>query len=261
MVKESCLYKCTVTHSRKEKVKRFFKYNYFMFYIDLDEIDVISDKTFFFSYNKKNIYSLRDTDYFILDSPGIKKNVSKFLEKQGIDSKNLKVKLLTNVATFGYNFNPVSFYFCFDEKNEPVCVIPEVGNTFHELKLFYLDKSKLTKNRFRDKQTKNFYVSPFLDHDNIFDFNLGIPDEKLSININDFKNGEKIFQANLFGEKIKLTDMNLVKMSMKFPFVTLKVITTIHWQAFILWMKKIRYFAKSENPEKQKGMVLKWKKR
>lgn len=257
----SALYKCTVTHFRNEKLKRFFKYNYFMFYIDLDEIDSISEQIFFFSYNRPNIYSFRDEDYFIFSSPGIKRNIYEFLEKQNIAARVKKIKLLTNVSTFGFNFNPVSFYFCFDEDDNPICVVPEVGNTFHELKLFYLDESHLNNNIFRNRETKNFYVSPFLDHDNTFDFNLRVPDNRLKIKIDDYKKGKKVFQASLTGDKISLNNFNLLKLTFLFPFVTLKVFFSIHWQALILWYKKIRFFRKSEFPEKQKGMVLKWKKR
>jgi len=257
----SCLYKCTVTHLRNEKLKRFFRYNYFMFYIDLDEIELISKQISIFSYNKPNIYSFRDKDYFIFDSPGIKKNIYRFLEKHNVSSKVKKIKLLTNTATFGFNFNPVSFYFCFDSNDNPICVVPEVGNTFHELKLFYLGEDTLDKNIFQKKETKYFYVSPFLEHDNVFDFNLKIPDNKLKIRIDDYKNDKKVFQASLFGNKQTLTNFNLLKLTFLFPLVTLRVFLSIHWQAFILWYKKVRFFRKADFPEKQKGMTIKWQKR
>ena len=258
---KSCLYKCHITHFRNEKIKRLFKYSYFMFYIDLDEIETLIRKIFTFSYNKFNIYNLRDKDHFIFDTPGIRQNILKYLSENGVDTTGIKIRLLTNVSTFGYNFNPVSFYYCFDKNENPICVIPEVGNTFHELKLFFIGENKFSDNVFYDKQLKNFYVSPFLDHDNKFEFRLKLPKEKLSVTINDFKNNKKIFAATLQGSKIKFNNFNLLKMTFLFPLVTVKIIFLIHWQALKLVLNKIKYFKKNEHPEKQKGMVLKWEKR
>ena len=257
----SSIFKCQITHFRNEKLKRLFRYNYFMFYIDLDEIELVEKKIFLFSYNRTNIYNLRDKDYFVFDKPGIRKNIIKYLSDQNINTEGIKIRLLTNVSTFGYNFNPVSFYYIFDKNENPLCVVPEVGNTFHELKLFFLDITKLKETTFYDRQVKNFYVSPFLDHNNIFEFRLKIPDEKLLICINDYKEKKKVFSATLKGEKSELTNFNLFKMTLLFPLVTFKIIWLIHWQALKLVIKKIKFFRKTEHQDKQKGMVLKWEKR
>ena len=259
MVVNSALYQCTIMHNRKEKSVNKFYYKYFMFYLDLDEIDKLSAKLKLFNRNKFNVFNFRDSDHLVYTKPGVKENIKKYLSQHGIDEEVNKIFLLTNVATFGYNFNPVSFYFCFDSNHEPVCVVPEVGNTFGELKPFYIGKNNFNGTEFNAFMQKNFYVSPFIDHDVYFNFRLGVPCVKLNIKIDDYRGEERIFITQLSGNREELNDKNLFKYMIKYPMVTLKVIGAIHWQALKLVIKKVPFFRKNEFLELQKGAFAKWK--
>jgi hypothetical protein len=252
-------------HNRLEPKKHRFHYNVFMFYIDLDEVDLLSSKLFFFSKNKFNFFSLRDNEHLQLpiDKPdtskSIRQQITLYLSQHGIEIGNGRIMLLTNLNVLGYNFNPVSFYYCYDEQNTPLCVIAEIGNTFGEMKPFLLSKENLKENKFHLNTTKYFYVSPFMDHDTNFDFSLVVPDEKLNIRIDDYKNGERFFISTLTGIKKPISNLNLLWYSVRFPFITIKIITLIHWNAIKLWMKKIPYRKKEENLELQKDVYRKKK--
>src|SRR3989344_6521862 len=251
----SCLYKANVMHHRLSPKKHRFNYNVFMFYIDLDEVEILSKKLWMFSINKFNFFSLRDNEHLQLpiDNPdkskSIKEQITRYLSKNGVTIGKGRIMLLTNLNILGYNFNPVSFYYCYDENNLPLCVVAEIGNTFGEMKPFLLDKENLSDNKYYLNTTKYFYVSPFIDHDTNFDFNLVIPDEKLNIRIDDYKNGERFFISTLTGTKKPITNSNLLWYSIRFPFLTLKIITLIHWNAIKLWLKKIPYHKKSANQD------------
>ena len=260
MVMNSCLYECSVMHSRTELTNTKFYYKYFMFYLDLDEIDLLSRKLKLFSCNRFNLFSFRDLDHIVTEEKNVKQNILRYIKENGLTEEIGKVMLLTNVATMGYNFNPASFYFCFNVKNEPVCVVPEVGNTFHELKPFFIGRQQFKDGLFQARIQKNFYVSPFIQHDIYFDFQLNIPDEKLKIKIDDYKDGERIFITQLLGRDKPLTDASLLYYGLKYPLVTLKIISAIHWQALELIFKKIPYFRKNEFMNLQKGAFIKWKK-
>ena len=256
----SCLYKANVMHNRLQPKQHRFNYNVFMFYIDLDEIELLSKNLFFFSKNKFNYFSLKDSEHLQLpiDNPdktkSIREQITRYLSENRINIGKGRIMLLTNLNVLGYNFNPVSFYYCYDENNLPLCVVAEIGNTFGELKPFLLNKENLTDNKYYLNTTKYFYVSPFIDHDTNFDFNLTIPTEKLNIRIDDYKNGERFFISTLTGSKKSLNNANLLWYSIRFPFITLKIITLIHWNAIKLWMKKIPYHKKSANQELQKDV-------
>ncbi|MBU1097878.1 MAG: DUF1365 domain-containing protein [Bacteroidetes bacterium] len=260
MVGNSCLYECTVSHVRKKPVVNKFHYKYFMFYLEIDELDNLSKKLMLFSRNRLNVFNFRDKDHIVFDTPNVKQNILTYLSTNGFSEDIGKIFLLTNVSTLGYNFNPVSFYFCFDKNNNPVCVVPEVGNTFDELKPFFIDYNNYLNGEFRSRVQKNFYVSPFIQHDVFFDFRISVPDGKLNIKIDDYKENSRIFTTHLSGTRKSLTDWNLFKYGFKYPLVTLKVISAIHWQAFKLIWKKMPYFKKNEFEELQKGAIAKWKK-
>lgn len=256
----SCLYECTVAHNRKVITENKFYYNYFMFYLDLDEIDHLAANLKLFSRNRFNAFNFRDKDHLAFDKPNVKQNILKYIRENGVVEEIKRIQLLSNVATFGYNFNPVSFYFCFDKDDKPICAVPEVGNTFGELKPFLIGKDNLIDGQFRARMQKNFYVSPFIEHDVFFDFRLFLPDNKLNIKIDDYKEGNRIFTTHLSGTNRALTDLNLMKYAIKYPLVTLKVIGAIHWQAMKLILKKVHYFKKNEFLDLQKGALAKWKK-
>ena len=252
-------------HNRMEPKPHRFHYNIFMFYIDLEELDLLRKKLWMFSINKFNFFSFRDKEHLQLpaDNPDKSKttaqHVKDFLQQNGLNCNEGKIMLVTNLNVLGYNFNPVSFYFCFNKNAEAVCCVAEVGNTFGEIKPFLLNAENLTGNRFHLFTKKYFYVSPFIDHDTDFEFNLSIPDQKLNIRIDDFKNDKRFFISTLTGEKKTLSNSLLLWYSLRFPFITLKIITLIHWNALLLWLKKLPYHPKSENQHLQQGVYRKYK--
>ena len=240
----SCLYRAQVMHHRLEPRKHRFHYNVFMFYLDLDEIDLLAKKLLPVSRNRFNVFNFRDKDHLQLpkENPNktknIRQHISDYLKQNGVELKQPKIMLMTNLCTFGYQFNPVSFYYCYDG-NELQCSVVEISNTFHEMKLFFIGKENLQENKFHFNTTKYFYVSPFIEHDANFDFNLEEPGEKLNIRIDDYKNDRRFFTSTLTGTKKEMTNVRLLWYALRFPLITLQVIGLIHWNAFKLWMKKI----------------------
>ncbi|WP_029985516.1 DUF1365 domain-containing protein [Pedobacter jeongneungensis] len=262
----SSIYTAKVMHHRLAPKKHSFWYRVYMFYIDLDELDLLTQKLRWFSRNKFNLFSFRDAEHLQLpkENPDQTKNtrqhVEDYLKENGIDGSGLKIKLLTNLNVLGYNFNPVSFYYCFDQEANPVCCVAEISNTYREMKLFFFGKEELHGDTFKKITTKYFYVSPFIDHDDSFDFNLKVPADTLDIKINDLdKNGKLFFISTLMGEKKPLTNASLLRYFFSIPLIPLQVMGMIHWQAFKLWIKKIPFHPKAENPELQRNVYKPYK--
>lgn len=268
----SCLYRAKVMHHRLEPKDVRFHYNIFMFYIDLDDLEMLSSKISLIGRNKFNVFSFRDKDHLQLPkestdpTKSTKEHILNYLKQNGVELENPKIMLLTNLCTFGYQFNPVSFYFISD-KSGLKCCIAEISNTFREMKPFFMGKECLNGKNFHLNTTKYFYVSPFMAHDSIFDFNIEVPGEKLNIRIDTLASkqgeepkGKKIFISTLTGERKELTNARLFTYALRFPFITLQVIGLIHWNAFKLWLKKIKYFKKEEYKELQRGVYRPYKK-
>jgi len=250
-------------HNRTEPTPHRFNYSVFMFWLDLDEIDEVSKKFLLVSRNHFNYFNFRDSDHLQLpaDKPDTSKNVKQqilgYLDSQNVKPENPKIYLLTNLRTLGHQFNPVSFYFVY-ENDQPLCSIAEVSNTFGEMKLFLLGKETFKDNQFTYQTKKYFYVSPFIDHDVDFAFQLHLPSDKLNLRIDDYRDGKRFFIATLTGKKKKLTQARLFGYSLRFPLITLKVIALIHWNALLLWMKKIPYHKKGDQNELQKDVLRKY---
>ena len=232
-----------------------------MFYLDLDEIDGLSKQLKFMSRNRFNLFNFRDKDHLQLpkENPDTTKNIRRhitdYLLTNGVTIDNGRIMVLTNLCTMGYQFNPVSFYFCYDEQEQPICSVVEVCNTFLEMKPYFLGADTMQKNQFKLNTEKYFYVSPFIDMDTNFDFDLHIPGEKLQVKIDDYdKHGNRFFISTLNGVRKPLTDANLLLYFLSFPLITVKIIGAIHWQALKLWLKKIPFHKKGDDLALQKDV-------
>ena len=253
----SCIYDCTVMHHRRRPVANTFAYRVFMFCIDLDEVDRLSRRLRLFSAERFNLFSLWRRDHIELGGATVAENVRAFLRSRGIEAGGGSVFLLTHLRTAGYLFNPVSFYLCFDGRGKPLCAVAEVGNTFRELKPYLLGSETFGENTFRKELPKEFYVSPFIDLDVVFDFRIGIPGDKLHIRIDDMARGERVLESTMTGGRRPLTDAQMLLSFLRVPFVTARVIALIHYQAAVLYLKKIPFHRKIEHPELQKD-VFQW---
>lgn len=260
---DSCLYKATVMHHRFSPKRHRFNYKVFMFYVNLDELPMLEKRLTLFSLEKFNFFSFRRKEHLQFlrgtkEQPhSTRVQICAYLQDNGINIKDEKIMLLTNMNVLGYNFNPVSFYFIMNKTGEPVCSVAEVSNTYREMKPFLLTKDNLLQNVFALETKKYFYVSPFLDPADQFNFRLGVPGEKLNIKIDTIKGEEKVFISTLTGKKKTLTNKALLWYSVCFPLIPLRIMFLIHWNALLLWLKKIKYHPKAANPELQRNVYNK----
>lgn len=257
----SCLYEMDIMHCRVSPKRHRFTHRIFMFYLDLDEIDRLDKSVPLFTANRRGLFQFRDEDHMQCGRPRTKENILAYIARQGVTTPVKRVMLMTNVRTAGYLFNPVSFYFCFDEGDRPVCAVAEVGNTFGEMKPFFLGPETLRGETFRSRQKKFYYVSPFIDLDVPMDFRLRVPGERLFIGIDDLKRNKKFLYTTMTGRRLPLTGLGLLWLGIKIPLVTLKVIFLIHWHAAILhFIKKLPYHRKQANPHLQREVQRGYKK-
>lgn len=243
------LYECSVAHARLKPKRHAFTYRVFMFSIDLE---TIPSKLFGFSHNRFNLFSIDDRDHVDLGkSGGIRANLIAWLAEQNFQCPtDASIRLVTFPRVLGYGFNPVSFYYIHSVSGEPLAAVAEVVNTFREMKLFLIGQLG-SDGLWHRRVSKNFYVSPFSDPGSEFDFNLGPPGQRWRVNIDDYANQERVLLSSVRGERHALTTPRLIWYSIKYPMLSLKIIGLIHWHAFLLWIREIPFYRKSQRREAQ----------
>ncbi len=248
----NALYECSVTHCRLKPKLHAFAYRVFMLSVDIDELPALARRIFGLSHNRFNWFSIDDRDHVDLGKPGgIRGNLNAWLAGRGIACPgDARIRLLTFPRVLGYAFNPVSFYFIESAAGEPLAAVAEVGNTYREMKLYAMDHLA-ADGIWQQRVAKDFYVSPFSDPGDELDFSLGIPAEKWRVNIDDYAGGERVLLSAVRGERRELTSARLMFYTLKYPLLSLKIIGLIHWQAFLLWMRRVPFFRKSERLEAQ----------
>jgi len=234
----SCIYNGEVTHTRFKPVRHFLKYKTFSLLIDLDEINYLDKSIGIFSHNKFNIFSFYDKDHGNRDGGNLKDWVISNLKKFGIKENITNIKVLCYPRILGYVFNPLSIFYCY-EKDKLVAIFYEVKNTFNEQHT-YIFKIK-NNEEIIQKCRKKFYVSPFMDMETFYNFKLLNPNDKLSVFIKQTDADGTILTATQTGDKKEFSFKQLAINFLKYPLMTIKIISSIHYEALLLWKKGAIY--------------------
>ena len=243
MFSNSCIYNGSVIHKRFKPKEHFFKYSVFSLLIDLAELKEIEKKINFFSYNKFNLISFFDIDHGPRDGSSLEDWVKQNLKTIGILNKSVKIRLLCYPRIFGYVFNPLSIFFIYDENDQLISILYEVKNTFGEQHT-YVFKTEKGKNLIENNCNKKFHVSPFIEMDCKYFFKILLPENKLSVIINQNDDTGKLLYASQDGIKKKLNNKNLIISYITHPLMTFKIIGAIHYEALKLWLKGIKFVKK-----------------
>ncbi len=265
----SAVYIGKLAHARYKPKKHAFRYSVFMMYLDLDELPELAKRFKLFSLNRFNVFSFHDRDHFkfihqtderaqLIAQENVKYQAERYhglntkegialmLSEAGLDFTLGRVCVLTNPRVLGYVFNPVSFYYCFDQDGSFRALLSEVNNTHGDQKMYLYNIEDPQAEMFTTHQQKNFYISPFIDYDNELAWNFKLPDERLLMVIDTLEDGEVELKATFSGERRDFSDRLLLWLNFRYPWLTLMIIFRIHYQALRLFAKKIRFRDKDE---------------
>ena len=243
---KSCIYTGQVRHRRFGPVAHEFQYRLFMMYVDLTELPRLFDRHWLWSCKRFALAWFRRQDHY--GKPGVRldESIRQLVQKQTGNRPRGPIRLLTHFRYFGYCFNPVSFYYCFDEADSKIeTIVAEVNNTpWNEQHCYVLSETRNegnTRNK-RYRFGKDFHVSPFMEMNINYDWRFIQPDERLNIHMENYqKDGTgntKVFDATMVMKRRPITALNLAKTLAQFPLMTGKVIAAIYFQALKLWFKK-----------------------
>lgn len=248
----SCIFSGQVKHSRSAPLEHSFQYRLFMVYLDLDELDCVFEGRWFWSTRRPALARFKRENYFGDPERPLDETVRDLVADSTGSRPAGPIRLLTHLSYFGYCFNPISLYYCFDEDDTRVeSIVAEVNNTpWGERHCYVLaDGMNLgddTTRRFRTG--KKLHVSPFMDMNVTYDWLLTEPLRDLVVRISNSTGRKKFFNATLVLKRQEISGLALARVLTVFPLMTLRVIWGIHWQAFKLWIKGCPV---STHPEKQ----------
>ena len=238
----SSIYNGTVIHKRFKPKIHFFKYKVFSLLLDLSDLNRLDKDISFFSYNTFNLISFFDKDHGERDGSSLFEWVKKNLVENNINSENIKIKLLCYPRIFGYVFNPLSVFFVYDNQENLISILYEVKNTFGEQHTYIFKVEN--NNLLQHNCSKKFHVSPFIEMNCNYFFKILKPAEKISVIIDQYQLDDKILFASQDGRRVDFNSKELLKSYIKHPLMTFKIISAIHFEAFKLWAKGIKFVKK-----------------
>lgn len=230
----SAIYTGVVSHARLRPLRHSFRYRVFSMLLDLDELPAIDRRLKLFSVDKPNLFSFRARDHAAGAAHALKDWA--IAECAGAGVSVTRVELLCFPRIFGYVFNPLSIFYCYDADDRIAAVIHEVRNTFGDRHCYVLPAQTESRADIRQDCAKRFYVSPFMAIAGRYRFRLRRPDARLSVAIR-LDGPRDSMVATQSGRREPLSDALLFRRLFTHPLMTVKVILAIHWQAFKLWRK------------------------
>jgi uncharacterized protein len=245
----SALYVGRVTHHRLRPRRHSLGYRSYWLLLDLDEIDALPRHLKLFSHNRFNLFSFHDRDHGTGDRRPLREAIEGRLEASGTDLDGGPIRLLAMPRLLGYVFNPISIYFCHYRDGALAALVYQVHNTFGERHSYVIAVEEPRRaGPIRQDCSKRFHVSPFLGMDMRYDFRVIEPAEMARLIVRGSDHDGDLIVASMLGTRVPLTDVNLIRVFVTHPLLTLKVTFGIHFEAVLLWLKGLRLYPKPAAP-------------
>ncbi|MFL5687768.1 MAG: DUF1365 domain-containing protein [Chloroflexota bacterium] len=225
-----------VRHRRVRPFDYGLQHGVFYVALDLDELDEVPRRLRLVGRNRRNLLSFHDADHLVPPARGVEESVLDILRAAGFDPDGWRITLVTNLRSFGYVFNPASFFLCRDRTGELAVVIVEVHNTHGERHLYVL-RGGQTDLAFVDSMDKAFYVSPFIAMAGRYTVRVRDEADRLRITINEGQDDGLLLHTSLDLRRRRLSDRMVLRMALRYPFVNHRTIALIHWHALRLWLR------------------------
>jgi DUF1365 family protein len=246
----SAIYSGRIRHRRFSPKQHAFEYEIFLMYLDTNEIETVFSLSPWWSLSRFAPVQFKRSDFHIdgkkictKNLPSIDNSVRNTVESVSGSRPEGPIRMLVNLRYWGFNMNPLSTYYCFDIAGEKVvAILAEVNNTPWNERHAYV----LTSADFADKQDilfkKKFHVSPFNPIDMVYHWKSTTPGKTLALHLENWQDHEKVMDATLTLRREAISARSLNKILIRFPWMTVKIVCAIYWQALKLWWKGVPIF-------------------
>jgi DUF1365 family protein len=233
---EPRFYQGHVMHMRLRPRAHQFRYRVFTSYLDIDRLEETAAGPRLFSVDRFNLLSFHRADHGPRDGSDLRPWVEALCTRAG-RPKPERIMLLSVPRVLGYAFNPLSVYFCHGPDGRLETIIYQVKNTFGDQQPYVLPVEAGPDGAIRHEQQKGMFVSPFIPMEQTYRFTLRPPGERLAMRIRQGDRAGELLIATQNGVALPLADASILRLVVRDPVMTRKVIGGIHWEALRLFLK------------------------
>ncbi len=242
----SCVYEGWVRHRRLGAPAHELRAKLFMLYLDLGELPELFDSYRLASARGRALAEFRRGDHLGDPRRSLAAEIRELVVARTGEPPPGPIRLLTNLRYLGHCFNPVSFYYCFDQAGSRVqAIVAEVTNTpWGERHAYVLSPTETRPGSsiMRGRFAKEFHVSPFMGMDHTYVWRMTAPAESLIVHIDSEQGDRVVFDATLSLARRELTPARLRALLIRYPLLTLRIVRRIYANGLRLHLKGARYF-------------------
>ncbi|SHF65976.1 hypothetical protein SAMN02745148_03227 [Modicisalibacter ilicicola DSM 19980] len=242
----SRIYRGTLRHRRFLPRVHRFRYGLWMAWLDLDELPGLFEGVPGFSARRPALARFRREDYLAPHDMPLKEAVhdrlSRELGPEAAARADGAVRMLTQLRLCGIVFNPITLYYAYDRDERLQAVLGEVSNTPWGERHCYACRVEPARHRHRATFTKAMHVSPFNPMDMTYRWRFNTPGEHLYLHMENWKDERRHFDATLTLTARPATRGVLLASLARQPWLSLKTLAAIHFEALRLWLKRIPVF-------------------
>ncbi len=189
-VPEPAMYESRIRHTRRRPFQKDFEHHAHTWLVDLDALP-----------DRGALARFEARDHVGAPDRTLRENVEALLADHGVDLTGGRVLMAANARAFGYCFNPISVFWCFDRERRLARVIVEVHNTYGGRHAYVVRPDE----RGHARIGKALYVSPFHGVDGWYDVHVPVPGEELLVAVNLHTDDGATFSASLSGRRTKVS--------------------------------------------------------
>jgi DUF1365 family protein len=254
-VHHHAIYNGVIRHRRYTPKKHNFSYSVNQWWLDLDDLASANSMSKVLSTTSKWApLQFRESDYLTDERASPNQNLADAVRAKMSELANTellgRVYFLGNIRNWGLYFSPINCFYLANEQGVFTHMLAEVSNTPWNERHCYL--VNLTRKNTTDKI---LHVSPFNPIDMQYHWRLGAPKlsdgSRVLVHIAAHTKKEGVerceFDATLTLKRSALNQSSIRRVLLVHPWMTLKVVAGIYWQAVKLFVKRVPFYGHPGN--------------
>lgn len=250
----SACYVGHLRHRRHWPRRNHFRYPLFMVYLDLSELDSVFKVSPWWRRGRPAVARFHRADYLAPHHIPLDEAVRQRIASEHQHYPTGPIRMLTHLRYAGHCFNPVTFYYVFNDVDSQVeWVVAEITNTPWGERHCYVLRRNSHGPALDWTFAKAFHVSPFNEMQQTYRWLFREPGSSISVHMANREDGRVCFDATLTLQRRPMTGRWQQRLLLRYPLLTVMIMARIHLQALRLWWKGVPFF---RHPNKRPATSL-----